>query len=296
MDLTSYRGRFAPSPTGLLHIGSLATALASWLDAKASNGVWLVRIEDIDTTRAQPDASEGILNQLARFGLISDEKVIFQSNRIAVYQQYLNSLQEKGVIYTCECSRKKIQNYYEELGEILFPHQEIVYPGFCRSNPPNHQTSGALRIKIPDNTIVNQQWLNKEVGDFILQRADGVYSYQLAVVIDDHYQNITHIVRGADLATNTPRQIWLQQVLEFHTPTYLHIPLVLDPTGNKLSKQNKAEPLWPQTTEAILGNLARIAEHLGLNLPLDQPKTISSWLHYAVNAWRDQKRLGIPTG
>jgi glutamyl-Q tRNA(Asp) synthetase len=296
MDLTSYRGRFAPSPTGLLHIGSLATALASWLDAKASNGVWIVRIEDIDTTRAQPDASEGILNQLARFGLISDEKVIFQSNRIAVYQQYLNSLQEKGVIYSCECSRKKIQNYYEALGETIFPQQEIVYPGFCRSNPPNHQTPGALRIKIPDNTIVNQQWLNKEVGDFILQRADGVYSYQLAVVIDDHYQNITHIVRGADLATNTPRQIWLQQVLEFHTPTYLHIPLVLDPTGNKLSKQNKAEPLWPQTTEAILGNLARIAEHLGLKLPLDQPKTISNWLHYAVNAWHDQKRLGIPTG
>ena len=168
MDLTSYRGRFAPSPTGLLHIGSLATALASWLDAKASNGVWIVRIEDIDTTRAQPDASEGILNQLARFGLISDEKVIFQSNRIAVYQQYLNSLQEKGVIYSCECSRKKIQNYYEALGETIFPHQEIVYPGFCRSNPPNHQTPGALRIKIPDNTIVNQQWLNKEVGDFIL--------------------------------------------------------------------------------------------------------------------------------
>ena len=289
MLLTNYRGRFAPSPTGLLHTGSLATALASWLDAKAFNGVWLVRIEDVDTTRAQPDASEGILQQLALFGLLSDEPVIFQSNRYEIYADYLTKLIKEGLIYSCTCSRKKIQDHYEILGKNISTHEELVYPGFCRSQPIQFDTKQALRIKTPENAYVGEQLLNKEVGDFAIRRADGIFTYQIAVVIDDHLQGINHVVRGADLASNTPRQIWLQQILGFKTPQYMHIPLILDQHGNKLSKQNKAKPLWPKSNQEILSCLTLVAHHLGLDLPDTQPTHLSEWLHFAVCAWRDQK-------
>lgn len=287
----NYRGRFAPSPTGLLHIGSLATALASWLDAKAFQGVWLVRMEDVDTTRAQPDASEGILRQLALFGMFSDEPVIFQSNRYEIYAYYLNELMKQRLIYSCACSRKKIQDHYEALGKNISMHEELVYPGFCRSTTVINHTKNALRLKIPDNTYIGQQFLNREVGDFVIRRADGIFTYQIAVVIDDHLQGITHVVRGADLASNTPRQLLLQQILGFKLPQYMHIPLIVDQHGNKLSKQNKAEPLWPKSNQEILNCLKVVAHHLALKLPVSQPTQLSDWLNLAVSAWRDQKVL-----
>ena len=291
MDFTNYRGRFAPSPTGLLHTGSLATALASWLDAKAHYGVWLVRMEDVDTTRAQPDASAGILEQLAIFGLLSDEPVIFQSHRYAIYADYLNQLIAQDLIYSCSCSRKKIQDHYEIHGKNISAHEELVYPGFCRTKPSRLDTRQALRISIPNNTQVSGQLLSREVGDFVIRRADGIFTYQMAVVIDDYLQGISHVVRGADLASNTPRQLWLQQMLGFPSPNYMHIPLILDAQGNKLSKQNKAEPLWPKSQQEIFNCLKIVAQHLGLKLPSSQPHHLSDWLNFAVSAWRDQKIL-----
>ena len=191
---SSYRGRFAPSPTGLLHAGSLVTALASWLDAKAANGTWLIRIEDLDTPRIDPQASEGILQQLALFGIKSDEKVIFQSQRTSAYENALEKLNQSKLLYVCKCSRKKIAEFRSD---TLSPGSEMIYPGFCRQTLNTlcnlSNLLGAIRVKIPENTIIQKQQINQEVGDFVLRRNDGIYSYQLAVVVDDHFQEITHI-------------------------------------------------------------------------------------------------------
>lgn len=294
MKISNYRGRFAPSPTGLLHLGSLVTAMASWLDAKAVNGQWLIRIEDVDTTRIEKNASSGILNQLALFGLISEEKVIYQSQRSSIYQRYLESLHQQGLIYPCSCSRKKIHDHYQHLGIQISPYQELIYPGFCRTQSmPNTNHSlqdlcvrAMLRICIPPNTIIDGQSLNESVGDFVLLRADGIFSYQLAVVVDDALQNITHIVRGEDLLTNTPRQKWLQQLLGFSPVDYLHIPLVMDSYGNKLSKQTLAEPIWPKNDHEVLIILNQVAKHLQLDMNNNPPKSISEWYEKAIFLWK----------
>ena len=253
-----YVGRFAPSPTGPLHAGSLVAALASWLDARAHGGQWLVRIEDVDTPRCIAGADQLILQQLATCGLVPDTPVMWQSKRGDAYQAALDALIAKGWAYPCGCSRKEIEDAQALMGHTRERHSAAVYPGTCR-NGLNGKTARAWRLnvqrviddlKLPtpltwqDRLLgPQQQDVAQEVGDFVLRRADGLWAYQLAVVVDDAAQGITHIVRGADLTDNTARQIVLQRVLGLPTPSYMHTPLVLGENGEKLSKQNGAEAL-----------------------------------------------------
>lgn len=249
-----YRGRFAPSPTGALHAGSLVAALASWLDARAHGGVWLVRIEDVDTPRCVPGADATILRQLATCGLVSDEPVVWQSQRGAWYQAALDQLLDQGMAYPCACSRKDIEHALLAEGLQRERHHAAPYPGTCR--PERGGLAGrvgrAWRLRLTPGEASLVRWTDRrlgpqaqavhaEVGDFVLRRADGLWAYQLAVVVDDAAQGITHVVRGQDLADNTPRQILLQRALGLPTPIYMHTPLVLGANGEKLSKQNGAE-------------------------------------------------------
>ena len=257
--MSGYRGRFAPSPTGLLHAGSLVAALASWLDARAQDGAWLVRIEDVDLPRCPPGAADEILRQLAACGLVGDETPLWQSQRGSRYQAALERLIERGWAYPCGCTRKDIAQALAERGSARARHGELVYPGSCR--PSNGGLKGrsarAWRLDIAavsadlglpamlhwsDRRLgAQQQDVAAEVGDFVLRRADGLWAYQLAVVVDDAEQGITDIVRGEDLADNSARQILLQQALGYPRPRYLHTPLVCGANGEKLSKQNGAE-------------------------------------------------------
>ncbi len=298
MSRSYYRGRFAPSPTGLLHAGSLATALASWLDARASEGIWLIRMENLDTPRLKKGADQGILQQLAQMGMMSDETVIYQSDRKIIYTQTLHLLNHQKLLYACNCSRKKITEYIQSHPRFLT--EEMVYPGICRPAEPIlcelENPHGAIRVRVPENTIVQRQDIHQEVGDFVLLRQDKVFTYQLSVVVDDAAQNITHIVRGQDLASNTPRQIWLQQQLGYFTPQYLHIPLVVNASQEKLSKQTNAPVIWPQNTLEALLYLQAAGHHLQLGLEKPKPHmTISEWLSQAVMAWKNQRtqKLGF---
>lgn len=290
MFSSRYRGRFAPTPSGLLHAGSLATALGSWLDARATGGDWLIRIEDLDTPRNQAGADREILKQLELFGMTSDETVIWQSDRIAFYQKALDRLIEKSLAYPCICSRSAIARALQNQGIPRERHQEMIYPGTCRdrdlSNASKNGPSAIWRARIPKNTLILGQDLNSEIGDFVLKRADGVFSYQLAVVLDDQAQKITHIVRGSDLLSNTPRQVWLQQVIGAPTPQYLHLPLVTDPRGEKLSKQTQARAVMPTSTLGTLELLSEAGRHLGLEpSAFAGAKTVADWLAIAVKAW-----------
>ena len=254
-----YTGRFAPSPTGLLHAGSLVAALASWLDARAHGGQWLVRIEDVDTPRCVPGADQAILQQLATCGMVSDGPVVWQSLRSDIYQRALDTLVARGWAYPCGCSRKDIETAIEAAqAQSVARHQAAVYPGTCRAGL-NGKPARAWRLNVravqsalglplvtqwQDRRLgAQQQNVSEAVGDFVLRRADGLWAYQLAVVVDDAAQGITHVVRGEDLADNTARQIVLQQALGLPTPQYLHTPLVMGENGEKLSKQNGAEAL-----------------------------------------------------
>ena len=266
-----YLGRFAPSPTGPLHAGSLVAALASWLDARAQDGQWQVRIEDVDTPRCVPGVDQIILQQLARCGLVPDGPVLWQSMRDDAYQTALNHLMAQGWAYPCGCSRKDIETAQALQGHTRQRHAAAVYPGTCRQGL-NGKTPRAwrlnvqrviddLKLSVPltwqDRALGPQhQDVAHEVGDFVLRRADGLWAYQLAVVVDDGAQGITHIVRGADLTDNTARQIVLQQALGLPTPSYLHTPLVLGEKGEKLSKQNGARALDLQDPLAALNAAA----------------------------------------
>lgn len=248
--MNGYRGRFAPSPTGPLHAGSLVAALASWLDARAHGGAWLVRIEDVDRPRCLPGAGEEILRQLAASGLHPDEAPAWQSQREPLYQAALDRLVAAGQAYPCACSRKDIALALMAQGRGRERHGELAYPGTCRAGL-HGRAPRAWRFRVPEGVVawedrrlgVQLQDVAREVGDFVLKRADGLFAYQLAVVVDDGDQGITHVVRGEDLVDNTPRQVLLQRVLGLRTPAYLHAPLVLGPNGEKLSKQNGAAPL-----------------------------------------------------
>jgi glutamyl-Q tRNA(Asp) synthetase len=267
-----YRGRFAPSPTGPLHAGSLVAALASWLDARAHGGVWLVRIEDVDTPRCVPDADRIILDQLAACGPHSDEPVVWQSQRGALYQRALDRLIATGQAYPCACSRKDIEATLTAQGLVRERHHAAVYPGTCRPERGGlrGRAARAWRFLVPTHSTVDwtdqqlgpqTQDVGTEVGDFVLKRADGLWAYQLAVVVDDADQGITHVVRGADLTDNTPRQILLQRALGLPTPAYRHTPLVLGANAEKLSKQNGALAL--DLTDPVAA-LNRAAATLGL--------------------------------
>jgi glutamyl-Q tRNA(Asp) synthetase len=314
---TSYIGRFAPSPTGPLHAGSLVAALASWLDAKAHGGQWLVRIEDVDTPRCLPGADQEILRQLAACGMVPDAAPVYQSERAALYQAALDALIERGLAYPCACSRKDIEAAWQARGVLHKPrHGELVYPGTCRNglhgkaarawrfltdinqqnSPPAQQNIAQAATEPIASTNSQTVWRDRllgtqrqdvqaEVGDIVLRRADGLWAYQLAVVVDDAAQGITHIVRGQDLADNTARQILLQRALGYPTPQYLHTPLVLAADGQKLSKQNGAQAIDLNALHTEMQNAAR---QLGLHVSFTIPYTPSG-LTTAIEQWAAMK-------
>ena len=302
MEAMPYRGRFAPSPTGPLHAGSLVAALASWLDARAHQGRWLVRIEDVDPPRCQPGAAQTILAQLAACGLLPDEAPLWQSQRGALYQQALDTLAAAGWAYPCGCTRQAISQALAAAGQPRERHGELIYPGTCRhglnsqparawrfltqknesNRPPAQDGHAQTAIKTIANSFScadtgdvawhdrrlgpQRQNVSREVGDFVLRRADGCWAYQLAVVVDDAAQGITDIVRGQDLADNTARQLLLQRALGLPTPRYLHTPLVLGANGEKLSKQNGAQAFDSRDPLAALNQAAAalgLAPHAG---------------------------------
>jgi len=283
---SGYRGRFAPSPTGPLHAGSLVAALASWLDARSHGGRWVVRIEDVDTPRCVPGADSTILAQLAACGLVADEPPQWQSRRVPQYQATLDRLVAAREAYPCACSRKDIEDALAAQGRPRVRGREAPYPGTCRGGL-HGRAPRAWRLRVPDGLVhwtdrrlgPQQQDVAHDVGDFVLRRADGLWAYQLAVVVDDADQGITHVVRGEDLADNTPRQIVLQRALGLPTPSYLHTPLVLAADGEKLSKQNGAQAL---DVTAPLAALQAAASVLGLPA---QGGTVAEALAAWVRQW-----------
>jgi glutamyl-Q tRNA(Asp) synthetase len=284
-------GRFAPSPTGPLHAGSMVAALASWLDARAQGGRWLIRIEDVDSPRCSPEAEEIILRQLLDCGLIADEPPTRQSDRGLTYQAALDKLLTDGWAYPCGCSRREVEDALVALGILHQRHEERVYPGTCRGGLHGKPARAWRVLTITQGQEIEILWrdrrlgfqqqnLTREVGDFILKRADGLWAYQLAVVVDDAQQGVTHVVRGEDMADNTARQIHLQRLLGLPTPRYLHTPLVLSADGQKLSKQNGAEAVDTRRPIAVLREAA-----WALGLPDLQAPTLAEWLAKAIGAW-----------
>ncbi|SDW94085.1 tRNA glutamyl-Q(34) synthetase GluQRS [Thiocapsa roseopersicina] len=241
----AYRGRFAPSPTGPLHLGSLIAAVASYADARANRGIWLVRIEDIDRPREVPGAADLILRTLSAFGFEWDEDVVYQSRRTDAYRDALDMLAARGLTYTCGCTRAEVARAGRAGPE------GPVYPGTCRPGLTLGRRARTERFRTPPGAFAfedriqgpQEQIVDAAVGDFVLRRADGLHAYQLAVVVDDALQGITQVVRGADLLLSTPRQILLQRALGFGQPGYAHVPLILDTDGRKLSKSLAAAPV-----------------------------------------------------
>jgi glutamyl-Q tRNA(Asp) synthetase len=272
-----YRGRYAPSPTGPLHAGSLVAALASHLDARAHSGTWLVRIEDVDTPRCIEGMDKTILKQLAALGLTSDEPPVHQSQRSALYQAALDKLIAEDKAFPCSCSRKDVAEAIAKANPKAKPkHGELVYPGTCRYGMTQQLAPNAQ----PAWRFITSGEVKAQIGDFVLKRADGCFTYQLAVVVDDALQGITHVVRGADLQDNTPRQIALQQALGYPTPQYLHTPLVMAADGQKLSKQNGADALDTANPLETLNAAAKV-----LNLTA-QHTSIADALKVWTVQWR----------
>ena len=285
-----YRGRFAPSPTGPLHFGSLVAAVGSYLDARHYQGRWLVRMEDLDPPREIPRAGDQILRTLEAFGLEWDETVDYQSRRGTLYDAALAQLERDGHLYHCACTRREIAD------SMTGPDRSSIYPGTCRNGLPPGRQARAVRVRVYD-TAINMtdllqdgmvQALGTEVGDFVLRRADGLHAYQLAVVVDDAEQRITHVVRGADLLGSTPRQVYLQQLLGYDTPAYLHLPVAVNAGGEKLGKQTFA-PAIPSThvIETLLQAL------VFLNQPLPdgaRDATVAELLAWAGTHW-DRRAL-----
>lgn len=285
-NTSDYRGRFAPSPSGPLHFGSLITALASFLDARKHRGQWLVRMEDLDPPREQPGAADLILKSLEDHHLFWDESVLYQSQRHEVYENYLRELQQKNWIYACDCSRQLLQQ------------DQGIYQGRCRNRQTDIQSPFALRLKLydlPDISTADElvfddliqgkqiQNLRTQAGDIILKRRDGFYAYQLAVVLDDIDQNITHIIRGRDLLDVTARQIFFFQLLQKPVPIFGHLPLALMPNGQKLSKQNQAPAI--ESNKAAL-NLWNALVFLGQNPPVDLKDALpAEILNWAIEHW-----------
>ncbi|BBE50327.1 Glutamyl-Q tRNA(Asp) synthetase [Ferriphaselus amnicola] len=350
---SNYRGRFAPSPTGLLHFGSLVAAVGSFLDAKHHHGIWLVRMEDLDTPRCVLGVADDILRTLEVFGLNSDEPVIYQSQRTAAYEDAMAKLQSRGVVYPCGCTRREIAD------SAVQGIEGYVYPGTCRSgmrphpNPDvttSHSTTpahpqgagrgckadesattthsgqvagylpmgeGASAIRIPawrvrtdrfpspqrgeglgerggsfDDALQGliSQNLERDLGDFVVKRADGLFAYQLAVVVDDAAQGITHVVRGSDLLVSTPRQIWLQWLLGLTTPAYMHLPVAVNAAGEKLSKQTLAAPVdMAHPAETLWRVLAFLRQEPPTELAGDLPNLLS----WAVQNWQPERLRGL---
>ncbi|MAK66379.1 tRNA glutamyl-Q(34) synthetase GluQRS [Methylophaga sp.] len=289
-DLTepTYTGRFAPSPTGPLHFGSLVAATVSFLDARAHNGKWLVRMEDLDKPREVAGAAKDILDTLQSFGFEWDTDVLFQSQRNPVYREMLTKLQLSKQAYPCACSRKEIN------ASALMGIDGPVYPGFCRDGLSAVKQVRTWRLKVNEQPVCfydqiqgNQsQNLARDVGDYVIKRADGLYAYQLAVVVDDAMQGVTHIVRGADLLDSTPRQIYLQQQLGFTTPLYAHIPVATNLQGEKLSKQTRAQPIKQRDSGVVL---CRVLRFLGLQPPAELAHVpLDDLWQWAIQHWQIQ--------
>jgi glutamyl-Q tRNA(Asp) synthetase len=290
-----YIGRFAPSPTGPLHAGSLVAALASYLDARANAGTWLIRIEDIDEGRAVAGAADTILEQLAWLGMHSDGEIVWQSRRKALYQAARERIADH--VYGCGCNRREIADSRLGVG----PDGAAIYPGTCRHGLAPGRAARSLRLRVPeqgDDAIsftdrfagTVSQRLALESGDFVLKRADGYWAYQLAVVVDDAAQGVTDIVRGADLLDSTPRQIYLQHLLGVPTPRYLHVPVVRNASGEKLSKQTGALAVLPgghaNEEAAAVAALRQSAGFLGLRLdPARELGSLAAFWQQAVPAW-----------
>lgn len=266
-----YRGRFAPSPSGPLHFGSLVAALGSYLDARAERGEWLLRIEDVDQPRSVAGAADDIRRTLDAFGFEWDGEVVVQSRRLDFYHAALVRLQLAGDVYPCACSRREVA----DSATLASVDGGLVYPGTCRAGVQEGRAARAWRMRVPDGDAARLAWtdrvqgaqtqdLAREVGDFILLRADGQFAYQLAVVVDDALQGVTDVVRGADLLASTPRQIWLQHCLGYATPRYAHLPVACNAVGEKLSKQTLAPALALGQAAA---QLVRALDFLGQKAP-----------------------------
>ncbi|MDP4030225.1 MAG: tRNA glutamyl-Q(34) synthetase GluQRS [Gallionella sp.] len=320
-----YRGRFAPSPTGPLHFGSLAAAIGSYLDARHHNGTWLVRMEDIDTPRCVPGAADGILRTLEAFGLHWDGEIIYQSQRTGAYEEALQRLHEICAAYPCACTRKEISD------SALHGIEGPVYPGTCRNGVPAGREGRAWRVRTgapflspcmgkvrmgvgqwvneastPSLTLPLQgggniefddvlqghliQHLETEIGDFVVKRADGLFAYQLAVVVDDVFQGITHVVRGADLLHSTPRQIYLQRLLGLATLAYMHLPIAVNAHGEKLSKQTLAPAI---VTDDVVVTLVAVLEFLRQQPPAElRQGRVEEVLGWAVENWHPERMKG----
>ena len=272
-----YVGRFAPSPTGRLHMGSMVAALASWLDARSRGGTWLLRVEDLDPPREVPGAADDILRTLEAFGLTWDGEVVYQSDRHALYSEALESLKRDGHAFGCICTRK----------DLASTAVDGLYPGTCKAGLAEGETPRSWRFDMP--TAV-QRWedhgrgpssvAGDSMGDFVLKRADGHWAYHLAVVVDDADQGVTHVVRGADLWTSTAAHMALQQAMNLHTPEYVHVPLVKNDLGQKLSKQTRAQPVSPRDAANVL---AKACQALGQPIPdVDAPHAM---LQEALASW-----------
>jgi len=294
VNAAPYIGRFAPSPTGPLHAGSLVAAVASWLDARAAGGRWLVRMEDLDRPRCEPGAADTILRQLEAYGLYWDGAVRYQSQRDDAYGAALATLRTLGAAYPCACTRSQLASAPRNA------EGEILYPGTCRHGLPPGAVARAWRVRVPDAAVCFHdrihgdlaQNLARDVGDFVVRRADGLFAYQLAVVVDDAFQGVTHVVRGADLLWNTPRQIHLQTLLEWPTPAYAHVPLVTNAAGQKLSKQTLAPALPKHGRRAML---AQVLTALGQPLPAEPlSATPDELLARAVAHWRIERVPLLP--
>ena len=251
MKTPHYVGRFAPSPTGLLHFGSLVAALGSYLDARSNNGTWLVRVDDVDQGRVKPGVTDAILSTLDAFGFEWDGEIVTQSQRSSRYQAALDRLAAKGDVFACGCTRKDFAG--------------SIYPGTCRRGL-NGKPARSVRMRVDTQAVYFDdvlqgricQSLQSDVGDFVIRRADGYFAYHLATVVDDWEQNVTHVVRGCDLADSTPRQIFLQRALGYTTPSYAHLPVVVNTQGNKLSKHTAAPAVCAKDARKHLSDALRV--------------------------------------
>ena len=274
----SYIGRFAPTPSGHLHFGSLVAALASYLDARSVGGRWLLRMEDLDPPREMPGAQGAILDALQRYGFEWDGELVRQSERHDAYAQVVDRLFSMGLAYACTCSRKQLEGYHG------------IYPGLCR-NAGHSMENAAIRVRVPELMYSFEdrvqglfgQHLGRDVGDFVIRRRDGLYAYQLAVVLDDAWQGVTDIVRGADLLDSTPRQLYLQELLGLPQPRYLHVPLIVQPDGHKLGKSYRSPPLTAsQATPLLLRALRTLGQATDDRLCHASPREVLDW---AVTHW-----------
>jgi glutamyl-Q tRNA(Asp) synthetase len=280
-----YIGRFAPSPTGPLHLGSLYAALASYLQARSKNGKWLLRIDDLDSFRNVPGASDSILKTLEAFGLLWDYETVYQSQQIELYLSAIEQLQQQQLLYPCSCTRKDLVRHHQQSSG------PAVYPGFCKDKTISENQPHSLRIKTENIDISFTDQLQGDIfenlqrvhGDFILKRKDQIIAYQLAVVVDDYYQHITEVVRGIDLLDSTIKQLYLQQKLGLKQPRYFHIPVIVDQQGCKLSKQTFAAAVDPKTAGLTLHKLLIL---LNQSPPAELNKApVLHQLDWAIENW-----------